>query len=92
MRIGIGKQDTTSPHRKPKHLDRDSMLLWMSNRKAAGQSIVFSEVCLENRDYASAIQREFRSLPPLLQPYQDFVSFQRTGREGWVVAGGFDAA
>jgi hypothetical protein len=26
-----------------------------------GQSITFSEVCFENRDYALAIKREFRS-------------------------------
>ncbi len=37
------------------------MLLWIRNRKEAGQSITFSEVCFENRDYALAIKREFRS-------------------------------
>ena len=47
---------------RPKNLDRDAMLLWIRNRKEAGQSITFSEVCLENRDYALAIKREFRSL------------------------------
>ncbi|MFN5103212.1 MAG: hypothetical protein ACK5GJ_10505 [Planctomycetota bacterium] len=46
---------------KPKNLDRDAMLLWIRNRKEAGQSITFSEVCFENRDYALAIKREFRS-------------------------------
>jgi SNF2-related domain len=46
---------------RPKNLDRDAMLLWIRNRKEAGQSITFSEVCLENRDYALAIKREFRS-------------------------------
>ncbi len=48
-------------HRRPKHLDREAMLLWIRNRQAAGQSLVFSEVCLEKRDYALAIRREFRS-------------------------------
>jgi hypothetical protein len=37
------------------------MLLWIRNRKEAGQSISFSEVCFENRDYALAIKREFGS-------------------------------
>ena len=46
---------------RPKNLDRGAMLLWIRNRKEAGQSITFSEVCLENRDYALAIKREFRS-------------------------------
>jgi hypothetical protein len=46
---------------RPKNLDRDAMLLWIRNRKEAGQSITFSEVCFENRDYALAIKREFRS-------------------------------
>ncbi|MFN9955549.1 MAG: hypothetical protein ACK55I_20825, partial [bacterium] len=47
--------------RKPKHLDRDSMLLWLRNRNASGQSTVYWEVCLENREYALAIRREFGS-------------------------------
>lgn len=46
---------------RPKNLDRDAMLLWIRNRKESGQSIRFSDVCLENRDYALAIKREFRS-------------------------------
>ena len=48
-------------HRRPKHLDRDTMLLWIRSRKEADQSFTFSEVCLENRDYALAIKREFGS-------------------------------
>jgi hypothetical protein len=52
--------DNVTRHR-PKNLDRDAMLLWIRNRKETGQSIIFSEVCLENRDYALAIRREFRS-------------------------------
>ncbi len=54
-------------HRRPKHLDRDAMLLWIRNRQAAGQSLVFSEVCLEKRDYALAIRREFRSWAKALE-------------------------
>jgi hypothetical protein len=46
---------------RPKNLDRDAMLLWIRNRKESGQSFTFSEVCLENRDYALAIKREFGS-------------------------------
>ena len=53
--VGINLVNVT--HRKPKHLDRESMLLWLRNRQAAGQTIVYSEVCLENR--ALAIRREF---------------------------------
>jgi hypothetical protein len=37
------------------------MILWLRNRQAAGQSLVYGEVCLENRDYAMAIKREFCS-------------------------------
>jgi hypothetical protein len=37
------------------------LILCLRNRKESGQSITFSEVCLENRDYAFAIRREFRS-------------------------------
>ena len=48
-------------HRRSKHLDRESMFLWLRSRQAAGQTLGYSEVCLENRDYASAIKREFRS-------------------------------
>jgi hypothetical protein len=47
--------------RRPKNLDREAMLLWIRNRQESGQSIRFSDVCLENRDYALAIKREFRS-------------------------------
>jgi hypothetical protein len=43
------------------------MLLWIRNRKEAGQSITFSEVCFENRDYALAIKREFHSWAKALQ-------------------------
>jgi hypothetical protein len=48
-------------HRRPKNLDRQNMLLWIRNRLAAGQTLAFTEVCLENRDYALAIRREFGS-------------------------------
>jgi hypothetical protein len=48
-------------HRRPKNLDRESMLLWIRNRKESDQLFTFSEVCLENRDYALAIKREFGS-------------------------------
>jgi hypothetical protein len=56
---GINMANVT--HRRPKHLDRDTMLLWIRSRKEADQSFTFSEVCLENRDYALAIKREFGS-------------------------------
>ena len=48
-------------HRRPKHLDRETMLLWIQQRHAAGQSLVWTTVCLENRDHALATRREFYS-------------------------------
>ena len=45
--------------RRPKHLDRELMILWLQQRKAAGQSLRWTVVCLENRDHALAIRREF---------------------------------
>ncbi|MFN9414147.1 MAG: hypothetical protein ACK57V_17465, partial [Pirellula sp.] len=56
---GINMANVT--HRRPKHLDRESMLLWLRNRTESDQPFTFSEVCLENRDYALAIKREFGS-------------------------------
>ncbi len=47
--------------RRPKHLDREVMILWLQQRQAAGQSLRWTVVCLENRDYALAIHRVFRS-------------------------------
>ena len=47
--------------RRPKHLDRETMILWLKERQAAGQTLVWTDVCLENRDYAIAIRRTFRS-------------------------------
>lgn len=52
---------TNVTHRRPKHLDREGMILWLRNRQATGQSLVFSEVCLENRAHALAIRRTFGS-------------------------------
>jgi hypothetical protein len=43
------------------------MLLWIRNRKEVSQSITFSEVCFENRDYALAIKREIHSWARALQ-------------------------
>lgn len=48
-------------YRRPKNLDRNGMILRIQNRKATGQSLRFCDVCPENRDYAFAIRREFRS-------------------------------
>jgi len=62
---GINVANVT--HRKPKHLDREGMLLWLRNRKAAKQTLGYCAVCLENRDYAAAIKREFRSWAKALQ-------------------------
>jgi hypothetical protein len=47
--------------RRPKHLDRETMILWLQDRQASGQTMVWTEVCLENRDMAMAIRRTFGS-------------------------------
>ena len=47
--------------RRPKHLDRELMILWLQQRQAAGQSLTWTAVCLENRHYALAIRRVFRN-------------------------------
>jgi len=56
---GINLANVT--RRRPKHFDRETMLLWLRNRQASGQTLIYSEVCLENRDHALAIRREFSS-------------------------------
>jgi hypothetical protein len=56
---GINLANVTA--RKPKHLDRETMLLWIRNRHASHQTLSYSEVCLENRAHALAIRREFGS-------------------------------
>ncbi len=35
------------------------MILWLQQRQAAGKSLKWTAVCLENRDYALAIRRTF---------------------------------
>ena len=52
---------TNVSRRRPEHLDRKLMILWLQQRQAAGQSLRWTVVCLENRDYALAIRRVFRS-------------------------------
>ncbi|WP_345685915.1 hypothetical protein [Novipirellula caenicola] len=47
--------------RRPDHFDREAMILWLRDRQAAGQSLIYTEVCLENRDKTMAIRRTFRS-------------------------------
>ena len=47
--------------RRPDNFDREAMILWLRERQAAGQTLVYSEVCLEHRDKALAIRRTFRS-------------------------------
>jgi hypothetical protein len=37
------------------------MVLWLQQRQAAGKSLKWTVVCLENRDYALAIRRTFGS-------------------------------
>jgi hypothetical protein len=39
----------------------ETMKLWLKEREASGQSLVWTKVCLENRTYALAIRRRFRS-------------------------------
>ncbi len=58
-------------HWRPKHLDRETMVLWLKQRQAAGESLVWTEVCLESRDYALAIRRTYRSWAKALAGVQD---------------------
>lgn len=44
-----------------KHLNRATMLFWLRSRKAEGKTVMYRDVCLENRNYALAIRREFGS-------------------------------
>ncbi len=47
--------------RRPRHVDREMMILWLQHRHAASQTLVYTEVSLENRDHALAIRRTFGS-------------------------------
>ena len=47
--------------RRPDNFDRETMLLWLRARQAAGESLIYTEVCLEHRDKALAIRRTFGS-------------------------------
>ena len=48
-------------NRKPRHLTRETMLLWIRGRHETGKTLMYRDACLENRDYALAIRREFGS-------------------------------
>ena len=37
------------------------MILWLQKHQAAGQSVIWTNACLEHRDYALAIRRELGS-------------------------------
>ncbi|TWU39376.1 hypothetical protein [Novipirellula artificiosorum] len=52
---------TNVSRRRPPHMDRNTILHWIRERHATGQSMTFSSVCLENRDVALAIKRTFGS-------------------------------
>jgi hypothetical protein len=56
---GINLSNVT--HKTTKHLNRATMLLWLQSRKAEGKTVMYRDVCLENRLYALAIRREFGS-------------------------------
>jgi len=47
--------------RRTKHLEREAMILRIRQRQAAVRSLVWTKVCLENRDHTRAIRREFRN-------------------------------
>ncbi len=47
--------------RRPENFDREAMILWLKQRQATGQSLMYTEVCLEHRDKAMAIRRTFGS-------------------------------
>lgn len=41
---------------RPGHLDRETMPLWLRARRAAGELLIDTEVCLEQRDKALGIE------------------------------------
>ena len=53
--------------RRPDHFDRETMILWLRQRQAAGQTLAYTEVCLQYRDKALAIRRRFRSWKKALE-------------------------
>ncbi len=52
---------------RPKKIDKETMILWLKERASAGQTLVWTEVCLENREQALAIRRRFGSWVKALQ-------------------------
>jgi hypothetical protein len=60
---GLAKKINLSnvSRRRPDNFARETMILWLRNRQAAGEPASDSEVCLENRDKALAIWRTFGS-------------------------------
>ncbi len=56
---GINLSNVTN--KTTKHLNRATMLFWLRGRKAEGKTVMYRDVCLENRNYALAIRREFGS-------------------------------
>ncbi len=44
-----------------KALDNETMVLWLQERQSSGKSLVWTEVCLDNRDRALAIRQRFGS-------------------------------
>ncbi|MFN3194272.1 MAG: homing endonuclease associated repeat-containing protein [Aureliella sp.] len=53
--------------RQPKRIDNETMVLWLKERASAEQTLVWTEVCLENREQAFAIRRRFGSWTKALQ-------------------------
>ena len=52
---------------RPKKIDKETMILWLKERASSGQTLVWTEVCLENREQALAIRRRFGSWAKALQ-------------------------
>jgi hypothetical protein len=48
--------------RRPKHLDREMMILWLQQRQAAGNSLKWTAVCLKNRGLCTGDPAEVRQL------------------------------
>ena len=49
---GINLANVT--HRRPKHFDRETILLWLCNRRVANQSLIYIEIGLENSAHSPA--------------------------------------
>lgn len=70
--------------RKPRRLNRDDLIAELRQRQATGQSLVWHQVCVENRALASAIKHAFGSWKQALMLAEIIpVQAATAGRRKW---------